>query len=188
MTASGRLIDPFRPRVTDIAIGDIAHHLSLLCRFNGAVRQFYSVAQHSILVSYEVGPYALEGLLHDASEYLLLDIPRPIKTRDEMAAYRDAEARLQHVIHLAFGIVDEPDGLVAIALADRRILRTEQRDLMPPLPDRDEHRHDVEPYLYRIHPWEPPLARERFLARFRELVARQRSPNAQGDGDHGHSS
>lgn len=50
-TASGRMFWPVDPRPEDVEINDIAHALSLTCRYCGHVREFYSVAQHSVLVS-----------------------------------------------------------------------------------------------------------------------------------------
>lgn len=189
MTASGRPFWPLEPRVEDVSIEDIAHHLSHLCRFTGAVRMFYSVAQHSVLVSRMLAPaidvgmanrhelarhrqVGLFGLLHDASEAYLMDIPRPLKRAAAFAPYRDAEARLQHVIYQKFGLDlrEEPSELKQV---DRRMLRTEQRDLMPP-PDHGEDRTDVEPFssiaLDSLGVWAPPRARMHFLERYVSLM------------------
>lgn len=177
MTASGRPFWPLEPRLQDICIEDIAHHLSNLCRFTGAVRLFYSVAQHSVEVSREMAPVvitgrrraaALYGLLHDASEAYLVDVPRPLKHDPQFGAYRDAEARLQRIIYAAFDLDPdgEPDYLKTV---DRRMLRTEQRDLMPP-PALAERRDDVEPFTFHLtNPWTPSRARWEFLRRFVEL-------------------
>lgn len=62
---------------------DIAHALSMLCRFNGHTLEFYSVAEHSLLVAElmrdETGGDSFEGLMHDATEAYLSDIPTPFK-------------------------------------------------------------------------------------------------------------
>lgn len=50
-TYTGLRFYPFHPRREDVRIEDIAHHLALTCRWSGAVREFYSVAQHSVLVA-----------------------------------------------------------------------------------------------------------------------------------------
>lgn len=176
MTASGRPFWPLEPHVDDVAIDDIAHHLSNLCRFTGAVRAFYSVAQHSVLVSMAMataGPVAsLYGLLHDASEAYLMDLPRPLKHDPHLVAYRRAEGLLQGVIYRAFDL--DPDGEpIELKTIDRRLLRAEQRDLMPP-PALQERRDDVEPYPARIDPWGPHQARTAFLWRFSNLMARRR--------------
>lgn len=79
-TFSGRQFFPLEPRVEDVCIEDIAHGLSNLCRYAGHCECFYSVAQHCLLVSRVVPrEHALRGLLHDASEAYLIDVPRPIK-------------------------------------------------------------------------------------------------------------
>ena len=165
MTASGRPFWPLNPRPQDICIEDIAHHLSLLCRYTGATRCFYSIAQHSVLVSQACDPAdALHGLLHDAAEAYLHDIPRPLKRLPAFAPYREAEARLQAMIYETFGL--SPIEPPAVKLIDRRMLRTEQRDLMPPSV-LDERRDDVEPYPKRIEPWRSSCAAEAlFLKQF----------------------
>lgn len=178
MTASGRPFWPLEPRLEDIAIEDIAHHLSHLCRFTGAVRLFYSVAQHSVMVSIAMAPHlvtgrhralGLYGLLHDASEAYLMDVPRPLKHDASMVAYRAAEARLQRVIYAVFGC-DPDDEPAALKVVDRRMLRTECRDLMPPAAFH-ERWDDVEPFDFPLtEPWSPTRARWRFLERFVSLT------------------
>lgn len=79
-TFSGIYINVFKPDLNDILIEDIAHALSMQCRFGGHTQDFYSVAEHSIWVSNQVSKeFKLEALLHDASEAYLVDIPKPIK-------------------------------------------------------------------------------------------------------------
>ena len=57
-TYSGKKFYPLDPRPEDIDIRDIAHALSLNCRFNGHCRCFYSVAEHSVGVSSSQSPDA----------------------------------------------------------------------------------------------------------------------------------
>jgi 5'-deoxynucleotidase YfbR-like HD superfamily hydrolase len=98
-TYSGIKMHPLSPTEEEISIEDIAHALSNLCRFTGHCNKFYSVAQHSVLVSvYSPRDYAMWGLLHDASEAYLNDIARPIKISDEYNTYRKIEENLMKVI------------------------------------------------------------------------------------------
>ena len=176
-TASGIPFYPLNPRMEDVRIEDIAHALANMCRFAGHTREFYSVAQHCVLASemvewasYEDPNHeALYALLHDASEAYIVDVPRPLKHQPEFAGYILAESRLQTAIYSAFGLDPVEPGLLHVV--DHRMLRTEQRDLMPPACNGDD-RHDVEPYPDPIEPWTPTEARKRFLARFKELTGR----------------
>lgn len=165
-TYTGKSFWPLSPSVEDVNINDIAHSLSNLCRFNGHCVNFYSVAQHSVLISTLVPEQdALWGLLHDASESYLCDIPSPLKKLPEFEAYRQAETRVMNVICDAFGLArDEPS---SIKIADRRMLVTEARDLT--FTEGRGWLMKVEPYEFHIKAWTPEQSRIKFLARFHEL-------------------
>jgi uncharacterized protein len=101
-TISGRKVHFLNPTEDEIDIRDIAYALSNLCRFNGHV-PFYSVAEHSIMVAAKCGwDEKLAGLLHDAAEAYLSDIPSPVK--DHLPDYKSIEYKLQTVINKKFGV------------------------------------------------------------------------------------
>ena len=61
-------------------VEEIAHALAHLCRFNGHCREFYSVAQHSVIVSRLAGQgHSMGGLFHDAGEAYLGDVTTNLK-------------------------------------------------------------------------------------------------------------
>ena len=102
-TYTGKKFFPFDPRPEQICIEDIAHGLSMLCRFSGQCPYFYSVAEHSIyLVHFLPDNLQLEGLLHDASEAYLADLPRPVKAG--LPEYKAIEARVERVIAEKLGL------------------------------------------------------------------------------------
>src|ERR1039458_2829532 len=104
-TYSGLIFWPLNPDPALIRIEDIAHSLAHQCRFGGHSRVFYSVAQHSVRVSEICATEdALWGLLHDASEAYLVDVPAPLKQLPAVAANRRAEQRLQAIIFERFGL------------------------------------------------------------------------------------
>lgn len=101
-TYSGHYFDVFDPNPDHIEIEDIAHSLSLLCRFAGHIKSFYSVAEHSLWVAHKVAPQnALSALLHDASEAYLIDLPKPIK--NEIPQYLEIEDKVMKVIAKKLG-------------------------------------------------------------------------------------
>lgn len=169
-TYQGGQMYPLDPHVAEIDIQDIAHALSNLCRFNGHVKKFYSVAEHSCFVS-DVLPrnLRLNGLLHDASEAYLCDMPRPIKRSQGFAdQYLAAEETLMRSIAVKFGF-DYPLYPI-IHKADNALLGTEARQLMAPL--HPEWRDLYEPVEGLVLPcWEPTRAREEFLRRYFEIQA-----------------
>jgi len=165
-TYTGKHYYPLDPRPNQVCIEDIAHALSLLCRFAGHVREFYSVAQHSLLVSRHVPPgLALHGLLHDAAEAYLNDLITPVK--DHLTNYREIEHLNQSVIYRALGAEGDLEPL-AVKQADTRALVTEIRDLMPA-----ECTYgwmaDWEPFEEVIVPVPPATAESLFLRRWEEL-------------------
>lgn len=109
-TYTGRMVNPLTCGPDAIDIRDIARSLSRLCRYNGHVGGFLSVAQHSVEVAWVLKEWGeppvvqLEGLLHDAAEAYLGDLVRPLKLGVIGEAYKKAEERLEGVIAEAFGL------------------------------------------------------------------------------------
>src|SRR5919112_3830713 len=110
-TVSGRWVNPLDPDPEQFDIEDIARALGNLCRFGGHCRAFYSVAQHSVIVSELVQQRGgdvedvFAALMHDASEAYLGDMPHPIKHRSPLGtAFREAEAVLEAALRERFGI------------------------------------------------------------------------------------
>ncbi len=159
-TYTGKQFWPLDPRPEEVCLEDIAHALSNLCRFGGHCLKFYSVAQHSIHVAQQSLPIA--GLLHDATEAYLIDVPRPIKRN--LTNYAEIENRLAVVIGERFNV----DLLVLpqiVKEADERMLQTEKRDLLGPAPAPWTVAQGIssEPYDFEITPWGPTLSKVEFL-------------------------
>jgi hypothetical protein len=175
-TVSGRWVNPFEPDVEQIDIGDIARALSNQCRFGGHCRTFYSVAQHSVLVSELVEQRGgdiedvFAGLMHDAREAYLGDMPHPIKHRSPLgAAFREAEKHLEAAIRERFSIRSEVAGLKP---ADRAILATERRAFSAETWHWPEL-EGIEPLDLDLRAWPPDEAERAFLDRYAELQGRR---------------
>lgn len=126
ITHTGKLIDVCNPRPEDIDITDISHALGNICRWAGHSSRFFSVAQHSVIVSDQVSPEnALWGLLHDAAEAYLMDIPTPLKKL--WPAYKKLEDAMQKVIFECFGLSGEMPA--EVKLIDKRVQATEAIEL-----------------------------------------------------------
>lgn len=168
LTHSGRQFWPTAPAIDDLDIEDIAHSLGMLCRYNGHTRRFYSVAEHSVLISQAVPPSAaLWGLLHDAAEAYVGDMVRPLKRQlPQFSAIEDQILLLLAVKH------DLPWPMPEVVHeADNRILLTERTALL----NLNGHRwHEsveaLQPLPVEVTGWHPHHAKDRFLQRYEELT------------------
>ena len=155
-TFTGIYINVFDPKPEMICIEDISHGLIHQCRFAGHIKEFYSVAQHSIHVCELTGvshsELAMQALLHDASEAYLCDIPGPIKKR--LPEYRKIEENLMIAIGKKFGF-DWPMS-PQVKMEDELMLKWEW----------DFHVLRKKPYQM---PYSSAQAKEKFLELF-ELV------------------
>lgn len=167
-TADAGKFWPRDPRPEDIDIEVIAQALSNQCRFGGHSARFYSVAEHSVLLSRAVSaPNQLWALLHDAAEAYLGDVMRPIKPL--LPEYRQLEFHVLAAIARRFNLPVGFDGLVPaeVVEADERILGDERRALMPSAHPWSTDR--LTPLGVMIAGWEPSRAKFEFLARFDAL-------------------
>lgn len=164
---SGVYFDYLDPESCEFTIDDVAWGLSNICRFNGQTR-FYSVAQHSVHVSEVVDPEcAFAALLHDAAEFVLGDMVKPLKAM--CPDYCQLEKRIEPAILARLGVSLPLDP--RIKEADIRMLATEQQLLWADVVRRDrwQFTYGREPYPIDLPYWGPAEARGRFLARFRKL-------------------
>lgn len=171
LTQSGRYFDLSEPDCSQLWIDDIAHALSHLCRFAGHTRAFYSVAQHSLLVSRIVPPeHARAALLHDAAEAFLGDISTPLKAM--LPEFARIERRVEHAVLSRFGIaLPLPE---CIKQADLVLLATERRDLMVEHDSRWPIIDGIARLPYPIIPMTSMDARAAFIERYRELTFQAR--------------
>lgn len=173
-TWAGMYIDPFDPDPDVIRIDDIAHALSLICRYNGHVDHHYSVAQHSLEVvrflQDKGAPTSvqLEGLLHDAAEAYMGDLASPLKHNRHMHAYAIAEQRLQEAILKRYlpNTVYQWD---QVKVADDAAYQMERISFLFPF-------ETAEDMMYEkfgrsvIVPKEPAEVEQEFLFKFRTLA------------------
>ncbi len=166
LTCSGNLFNFAYPEASVFTIKDIAHALSHICRFTGHTNRFYSVAQHSVAVSYLVPPaLALQGLLHDAAEAFIGDVAKPLKQL--LPDYAVIEQRVEAEVFSRFGL--DADLSPEVKAADYLQLRIEMRDLMAALRGyMPPGSIDLAGYAV-INPLSVNDARHLFLRRFKQL-------------------
>jgi uncharacterized protein len=178
-TVSGRWVNPIDPDPQQFDIEDIARALGNLCRFGGHCRVFYSVAQHSVIVSELVEQRGgdvedvFAALMHDASEAYLGDMPHPLKHRSPLGAvFKEAEDHLEAALREHFAI---KPGVAEIKRADRALLAAERRAFSaerwawPEL-------EGVEPLDIELEALSPDESERAFMRRFAELDARRHRP------------
>jgi uncharacterized protein len=184
---SGRRLDLIDPSPLDVEIGDIAHGLARVARWNGQTKgpEIFSVAQHSLLVEalFAARDVAssrearLAALLHDAPEYVIGDMISPFKAAIG-GDYKLIEAGLKRAVLIRFGLPAEPQDdldrrikiadrasayLEATALAGFSIAEARKLFGEPGLPIRS--------FAAFLEPMRPADVEAQFLARFGELDA-----------------
>lgn len=197
-TYTGKKFWPFNPDPADICIEDIAHALSLKCRFGGHSKFHYSVAYHSLLASemaektIDIMNLSFEGLLplssrstsicallHDAAEAYMPDFAAPVKdlfrhiTNSKKEPYRSIaklEGILDRTIYEALGLPfpSGPD-LAIVKSIDLRMLATERHQVMRPGFDW-EGLIGVKPYQIQIIDRQPEVMEKWFLDKFFQLT------------------
>jgi hypothetical protein len=165
-TWSARQFWPLDARPDEVHIEDIAHSLSLQCRYAGHCKRFYSVAEHSVLIANWIWWHgsaadALCGLMHDATEAYLVDMPRPVKR--SMHEYRMHEAALWKVIAARYSLPEVmPD---VVHDADNRIIADELVNMAPMA----WHAKHSDPLGVELQFWSPEEAEAAFLETFASL-------------------
>jgi hypothetical protein len=154
----------------DYDIRDIAHALSMKCRWSGHVKKFFSVGQHSVMVSRLLpADHQMAGLLHDASEAYTPDFPSPLKwwlIERGFTTLQSLELELDVAIAKKFGSgwPRNPE----VKKADLVMLATEHRDLMPP---GRERWHMADPLPLVLQSWTPARAEDIFLREYNRILA-----------------
>lgn len=175
-THAGHAFYPKEGVVTEIEIEDIAHALSHICRYNGHCRKFYSVAEHSVLVSRiirKMWPDDLEaiwaGLLHDATEAYVGDVTTPLKVT--MPKFMELEDSIAAQIAKTFKVKWTKRTVERVKVADMTALSTEARKLFPDV-SKWNAIHDFEPtpeLLESSFPIRSEAAKKLFLKEFKRI-------------------
>jgi hypothetical protein len=168
-TFSGGKFHILDPRPEEILITDIGHSLSMMCRWTGHVRRFYSVAEHSVHASHLVPETdALWAILHDASEAYIADMNRPLKHYTGAGpAYRKVEEIVMNAICKKFDLpLTQP---ASVTEADNALLYAEKEQLMPPVTWDIKYGSEVAADV-QLKCWNSDVAQVEFLHRFFELT------------------
>jgi len=181
ITYTGKKFDLLNPKPEQVCMEDIAHSLAYQCRYTGHTREFYSVAQHCVLMARNpnLPGNPMAKLLHDAAEAYIGDIARPwknlllVQTRygigfSEEQSVKGFEQGIQDVIGLALEI--DLTYSAEVKKADIRMMATEIRDLMPAGFDSEVWGIDISnPVKETIFPWSPRHSEEAFLNTYNDL-------------------
>lgn len=155
-----------------VCVEDVAHHFSNLCRYAGATREFYSVAQHAVLcATYAEKEFKFEALHHDDSEAYMIDLPHHLKRLPQLEGYVQIEHAVEALCRSTFEI--KRDLSYEVKVVDRRMAITEKRDLFT-CDFQWYLEGELEPFEGKIIPWTPYIAERNFLA-MHELLKGVRS-------------
>ncbi|MEG3159360.1 hypothetical protein U1763_02485 [Sphingomonas sp. LB2R24] len=165
MLASGRVFDFLDPHGSDFTIEDVAHGLAHVCRYAGQCRAFYSVAEHSMLVSDVTVDHPYEALLHDAAEAFIGDVTRPLKQL--LPEYKVIEANVEDAVSKRFGMSD--GYRAAVKAADLSVLAAEQAQVMAPGTNSWAAEAGIVPAAVRVRYLNPDDAKREFLDRYERL-------------------
>lgn len=169
-TGSNQELDFAAEQWIVLPIDLIARALSNICRYNGHSSRYYSVAEHSVLISRLVPQeLALAALLHDASEAYVGDMPTGLK-RFLGVNFKDIEHKATEAVSRGYGVSMEQLGSPIIKSFDKRILGDEAKVLMPHHEFWEHFVREHEPTGIEIQCWGPDEANRRFLERFAELT------------------
>jgi hypothetical protein len=183
---SGRVIVPTLLDPESVNFPDIAHALSLKCRFQGQCETFYSVAQHCVEGARQLpSPFRLAFLLHEVSEVYLPDIPGPMKDLVYVAkggyvpasvidymTWADLEKQHTHAVLEALNLTSIEPLIYCpeVKQMDWAMLAAEKRDLCKPEPEDWNLPHPPPPGLGWLNGWEPAQAEREFTAIFNSLA------------------
>lgn len=166
---TGRPVYPMDMRPEDIFVEDIAHALSMQCRYAGHCLNFYSTAEHCVLMTRWVraqggSPHdQMWALHHDDGETYLVDVPRPVKPF--LVGYKEAEDRIAAAVSQRFGLSVAMPPIVKEA--DTRILFDEKVQNLAPGPDWSI---SAEPLGVTLQLWSPKEAEAQFLAEHYRII------------------
>ncbi len=165
-TFTGKEFYLLNPDPDSICIEDIAHALSNICRFGGHTTEFYSVAQHALLVcDWCPDEIKLEGLSHDDTEAYYGDMVKPFKML--MPNYVELEQKLEKVIFRKFKLKNNKKIWKTIKYYDNMALLYEKRDL------KFGSTVQASEYLLpkkKLKPLRPKIVEKLFLKKFEELT------------------
>lgn len=160
---------PATPKRSDILIEDIIQGLSNQCRHFGQTRQFYSIAQHSLLLAallpdnlkpaalLYAAPFAYMGEYSDGVRQSLKEIVR-------------YETRMRLAIAYRFSVNAVPYSEAPFLTARARVLATEKRDVLPELFASRNALHDAKPMKSFIICMSPEEAKRELTKAFQTYL------------------
>jgi len=173
MYPSGKKFYLLRATPDDIDIVDVAHSLANQCRFDGRIKQFYSVAQHSVLASMMMTGlpiHRLAALLHDGPEAYTGDLSRPMKMIGPNPAFNAVNDYITDLFRRRFGLPDESEYKKDLDIVDMSLLKTEDKYLGVPGEGNIIGCEDHAAYGFlEICPWTPARSKAMFMQTFYEL-------------------